>query len=81
MCTSTPKEPLNHGFKKTTSTDHIVDIMLPLRPNYISRESVKDTAIVGENINTVKEISHTIYSKLLMKKPTTLTNLFHRICT
>jgi len=43
----TCKGPRIHGLKMTNSIDHIMKSIIQMRPNFISPESVKNIACVG----------------------------------
>ena len=44
----TPEGQRIHGFKMSNSIDHIVKIIIQIGPNFISQESVKNIACVGQ---------------------------------
>ena len=51
----TPKGPRIHGFKMTNSIDHIVKNIIQMGPNFISPESVKNIACVGQKTNKFEQ--------------------------
>ena len=51
----TPKEPRIHGFKMTNSINHIVKNIIQTKPNFISLESVKNIACVGQTTNQFEQ--------------------------
>jgi uncharacterized Fe-S cluster-containing MiaB family protein len=47
----TPKGPKIHGFGMINSIDHILKIIIEMRPNFISSKTMKNIACIDQNMN------------------------------
>jgi hypothetical protein len=55
VCLLTPKGPRIHSFKVTNLNEHIVKNIIQMGPNFVSLESVKNIACVGQRTNKFEQ--------------------------